>query len=736
MSMSTKILAKDTGETLAQHTIHCLELAKSVVANLPFDETFSATVSADLQDALAVHDTGKAATGFQKSLMPNNGRWGRRHEIISSAFASFQNLKEEVVFAVLTHHKTIPGDGINTCKGCLSFDDLPLKSATYPVWLSMAKEWKDNESLFAVEWSKLFDIVKSKNLKTTLGLSELNLSKWWLSRWFQTDKVPYEKRFYASLLRGLLMSCDHVASSNVKFHFPKIPQLSTMKIDIQGDLYSYQKRASTSNGNLILQAPTGSGKTLAALLWAGQNQKRNGRLFYCLPNTASINAMYLRLRNYYGKEYVGLLHSRALSSLYSLWEEDEASPFVRQKDARLARSLAKEIWYPIRVCTPHQVLRYTLHGKGWEMMLAEFPNSCFIFDEIHAYDPVITGLVVATAKFLSENNAYCLFLSATMPEFIKNIIANEIAPINFMAPSPDEPSDKKLIDKQRHNLQIIDGTLLSNLEKFVEKINTVNSTIIVCNHVPTAQMVFKEIVKKGVKDAVLLHSRFCRRDRDNIEKRIQKQLPKVLVATQVIEVSLDVDFEQVFSEPAPIDALIQRLGRVNRKGNRPPANAMIVTEQVNKFQIYSKEIVERSLAEIQRLSNPLRETDLIESSNRVYQKGYCGEDLARYNNALNHRLLKNFKETLLAGSHNDWTEDIINQSDGTMEVLPRCLSPLYEKYQSNGLWLESNMLLVPIRTGSLFYLSQFIEKTHDPWIIDRPYSYSEGLSLNSKDDVE
>ena len=71
-----------------------------------------------------------------------------------------------------------------------------------------------------------------------------------------------------------------------------------------------------------------------------------------------------------------------------------------------------------------------------------------------------------------------------------------------------------------------------------------------------------------------------------------------------------------------------------------------------------------------------------------------------------------------------------------MEVLPRCLSPLYEKYQSNGLWLESNMLLVPIRTGSLFYLSQFIEKTHDPWIIDRPYSYSEGLSLNSKDDVE
>ena len=51
----------------------------------------------------------------------------------------------------------------------------------------------------------------------------------------------------------------------------------------------------------------------------------------------SINAMYLRLGKYYGKENVGLLHSRAVSSLYSLWEEDEVSPFVRQKNARISQ---------------------------------------------------------------------------------------------------------------------------------------------------------------------------------------------------------------------------------------------------------------------------------------------------------------------------------------------------------------------------------------------------------------
>ena len=59
----------------------------------------------------------------------------------------------------------------------------------------------------------------------------------------------------------------------------------------------------------------------------------------------------------------------------------------------MVNSLTREMWFPIRVCdTPHQILRYSLQGKGWELMLSEFPNACFIFDEIHAYEPRIIGL--------------------------------------------------------------------------------------------------------------------------------------------------------------------------------------------------------------------------------------------------------------------------------------------------------------------------------------------------------
>jgi len=735
MTEQPKILAKADGETLSEHTLRCLEVAESVLTNLPFDEDKVASIRTDLIDAIAVHDVGKAAVGFQKSLQPGAKRWGHRHEVISAAFASFQKLKSEVVFAVLTHHRTIPSDMASSCKGCLGFEELPLAPEPYPVWFQMAKEWKQNIQPFTGEWKQILSGAKSKRLSAQAGLDCLSLVDSWLYRNKQPRKIESEKRIYASTLRGLLMSCDHIGSSSVRVVPPRVPSLSKINMPIPC-LFSFQKKAGETEGNLILQAPTGSGKTLAALLWAGKNQKRNGRLFYSLPNTASINAMYLRLCNNYGRDTVGLLHSRAVSSLYSILENEEESPFALQIQARMAKSLARELWYPIRVCTPHQILRYALHGKGWEQMLSEFPNACFVFDEVHAYDPIITGFVVATAKLVSEFNASCLFLSATMPEFLRQMISSEIVQARFLFPSFDDELDRQILNKSRHNVQICDGNILKNIEKILKSVNDSKSTLIVCNHVPSAQRVFAEIQNKGIEDSLLLHSRFCRRDRNKIEKVIQTRLPKVLVATQVVEVSLDVDFEQGFFEPAPIDAAIQRLGRVNRKGDRPPANVMVFREQLASYPIYSKKIVAKSLDELGRLSNPIREIDLVEVANHVYQDGYIGEDLQQYKDALNHPLIKRFKEKLVAGCHNDWIEEVIDKSDGTIDLLPSSLKEEYRELLSSGLWLEADSLLVPVRTASLSWLSEAVDRSFDPWVINKPYSPTIGLSLNYIDRAE
>jgi len=734
MTESNRVLAKDTGETLAEHTIRCLEIAGSLLATLPFEEERIASIGDDLRAAIAVHDVGKAATGFQRSLGKDSRKWRRRHEVISASFASFQKLREEVVFAVLTSHRVIPLGGDLRSTKRLHLEEIPMLPKPYEVWTKMAKEWEENKDLLASEWKAILERMDGEDLKENLGLSCLTISNAWLNSERQKT-LDFQRRLYASLLRGLLMSCDHVASSSVRIRIPTIPHLADIALGTP-TLHSYQKKAGLAEGNLILQAPTGSGKTLAALLWVQRNQKKNGRVFYSLPNTASINAMYLRLREYYGKTNVGLLHSRALASLYAMWEDDESvSQLTRQRDARLASSLAREMWYPVRVCTPHQILRYTLHGRGWETMLSEFPNSCFVFDEVHAYDPVVTGFVVATAKFLIENNASCLFLSATMPNFIRKMLESEIPSIGFIAPSLDDQSDRKILEKKRHNLRISDGSILTNINDIAAAINNSNSTLIVCNHVPSAQTVYKEILKKGVKDALLLHSRFCRRDRDNIERSLQRRIPKVLVATQVVEVSLDVDFEQAFSEPAPIDAMVQRLGRVNRKGERSPANVVVFEKQISDYSIYSSEIVSKSIIEMQSLSNPLRELDLIDAANRVYYNGYNGEDLERYSNALNHPSIKRYEENLIAGFYNDWTE-LIEKTDETIDLLPQCLATQYDEFKTQGLWIESDRLLVPVRTTSLHYLFKYLERNPDQWIIKMPYSPSLGLSLKTQDGIE
>lgn len=170
--------------------------------------------------------------------------------------------------------------------------------------------------------------------------------------------------------------------------------------------------------------------------------------------------------------------------------------------------VAREMYFPIRVCTPHQVLKFTLFGKGWEMMLSEFPHSVFVFDEIHAYNPKHVGLTMATAKYIIEKRGSVMFLSATLPTFLREIIEHEIPDIGFIQLTVTDESDRRILEQKRHVLEIKDGDVLSTIDFIVKEADKTGacSTLVICNHVPTAQLVYKALNKK-VNDTVLLHSR-------------------------------------------------------------------------------------------------------------------------------------------------------------------------------------------------------------------------------------
>jgi CRISPR-associated endonuclease/helicase Cas3 len=748
------LLAKSSGESLATHTGWCIKAAKALLASLPFSEDKRQWIQSDVLLAVALHDVGKAAQGFQRVLCGEQGDWaGKRHEILSAAFASsLPRISPATLLAILTHHKSLPGDGITTSGfGCLPFEQLPWPDDSTPIWEEMKKEWLENLDLFKHEWTKICETLERPDLANiSPTLEPLALDRVWLTRTSgrkgQRAVVSFSERHHASLVRGLVIAADHLGSSHCVP--PDIPELKSFPV-LRQSVRPFQEVAANTRGSGILRAPTGSGKTEAALLWAQQNQQPNGRLFYILPYTASINAMYKRLGpgispthpGIFGSGNVGLLHSRATAALYSMLEAsgDHCSKLDRQVTAKALTGLAREIWFPIRVCTPHQVLRYMLRGKGWEAMLAEFPNACFIFDEVHAYDPRVVGLTLATARLVTNWGVRCLFLSATLPSFLQDLTRKALGQIPLIVPSKHQEGDKEILDKKRHMLEVRNGSLAENLESVLDAVESSPSTLIVCNHVRTAQTIFDNLRNRLGNNVSLLHSRFNQEDRNRIETQLfSSSLPKVLVATQVVEVSLDLDFHQAFLEPAPIDALVQRMGRVNRAGIRAPSSVVVFAEQVNRYQLYCECkgtshgppcLVQRSINELRSLTNPISEDDLIEAADRVYSEGYRNEDARAYEEGFNHPDIVAYEKRLLAGAHQDWVEQVIESTDGTIDALPSSLSSEYEFRRRQGYWIEADALLVPVREKSLTYIRSRLDMSTDPWRINCAYSPTLGLEI-------
>ncbi|MBE0524709.1 MAG: CRISPR-associated helicase Cas3' [Methanosarcinales archaeon] len=722
-------MAKSDGKTtLFDHLLDCTNIASAIADRAPFSKDYREKLKTDLLFCSLVHDIGKSASGFQDVMYKRTKNWGgKRHEIISATFAAtFRGITEEQLFAILTHHRSILPDIAITNEKTLPEPQIPFMEDLEdlaPVCTKMQQEWYETSTDLLTMWNRLCRETGQHEWELNIipDLADIGLSREWLSRssrYGQLSTIPKEKRRYAALLRGALISSDHLSSANVTSLPPPIT-LKDCRFFKDGETpRPFQMVSGSVYGDAILRAPTGSGKTNAALLWAAHNQIENGRLFYVLPYTASINAMFNTLQSICGKDNVGLLHHKNVAHLYKL--QEGGSQYVGT--AKLLADLAREMYYPIRVCTPHQILRSALRGRGWEQSLIEFPGACFIFDEIHAYEPRIVGLIFAMIHWLKPLGAKFLFASATMPEFLQQLISENLGEkLTIIEPDSTEPMDNEVIAKKRHMLEMWSGDILEQIDAFINRFSD-KKLLIICNHVATAQNVHEYIVKRrdagiyDVEEPVLLHSRFTQRDRSNLEDVILKQQPKILIATQVIEVSLNLDYNNCITEPAPIDALIQRFGRVNRYGKREPETVIVCKKQVNKFNIYPKAIVEKTLQSIESLQGTvLAERNLIDVADMVYADGYAKTEREEFERALNYPELKDFDEHTIAGVYRNWVEDVIEGTDQSIEVLPEVCHEKYMSLRRDKRWIEAGMLLVPLRVTQFSMLRSkgYIEPIQD-----------------------
>jgi len=364
-----------------------------------------------------------------------------------------------------------------------------------------------------------------------------------------------------------------------------------------GDFYDHQLACGDVVGNLILTSPTGSGKTESAVTWLRRQMKHfgQGRVFYILPFTASINAMYERLGGEMGQPYVGMLHGKLSDYLYDYFDDFQYSLSQKKEKIDELKDKFKTLVTPVKVVTPFQLLKHLFGLKGFEQGLFEMVGSYFIFDEIHAYSPDVFAQIKVLLQYAVKHlYVKVLVMTATMPTFLKKEIEEAIGEFTEV-----KASTKLYNQFVRHRLQLHDGLLTNNLDLIRQALRDDKKVLVVCNTVKNAQLVFGEL-KNEAENSVLLHSAFNGVDRTRHELELKQgekdSSIKLLVGTQAIEVSLDIDYDIVFTEPAPIDALIQRFGRVNRKREKDRSPVIVFQESnPTDHYIYPAEIVKLTL---------------------------------------------------------------------------------------------------------------------------------------------
>lgn len=716
-----QFFAKSDGvTTLKMHTRHVITAGENLLCSLPLNDEERKYWKEKLVRIAVLHDLGKIHKEFVNRLTGQKSE-DIRHELVSLIFCiNYLQLDDDELFAIATHHKGIV-DTHSGIKGTLSL----LQISEY------IAHWYDSDNLIFAEkniqnWLNIFGLKEETIQQDVIKELPRNIKMYLNARYQKKAIQNIDNRKQFSLTRALLMAADHLGSARKENDIPKYKQLTLADFQPKKDgIYfpfrPFQERLQGIKTDVILHAPTGSGKTEAALNWVYANQSENSRIFYLLPYTASINAMVIRLQKHYNEKVVTALHSKTLDFFYDQisgeYSNDEKDYKKIEQEAKNRKSVSKELFYPIKVATLHQILKTSLKGKGWEFALFDYKNALFIIDEFHTYDALLTGMLLATIKLYRKLfNAKFFFLSATIPDFMLQLIIKEIYNgdrSKLIRPDKTQPKDRVVLDRKRHQLYCIcNATIEDEIHLVEEYLDQGKSVLIIVNNVKTAQKLYKEINFHG--SVQLLHSGFNKRDRTVIERAITNEdiskRPQLLIATQAVEVSLDIDYDIAFIENAPIDALIQRFGRINRGGRKKiiPVDRNInlehdtvpiyvFEESIGNTPFYDDKVLADTWAALSTLKNcELGEDDLIQVCNKVYRDGYNEIQQKDFNNGLNNSIINEFEEDWIAGHWRDWVDDILQNKNQKIEVLCFNLIEKFEAKINERRFLEANQLLVQV----------------------------------------
>jgi len=368
------------------------------------------------------------------------------------------------------------------------------------------------------------------------------------------------------LFKSVLHYCDWLASSNnttYNYSANENNEFITAKMKIKVPQFvgweSFQLHAAKSSSkNVFIQIPTGQGKTEASILWATQNNV-NQKILFLLPTMVTTTKMWERMIHFFGgTENVGLSHSTAKYILRE--KEEDMEPETLRSQYLYNRTFFK----PVTVATLDQLIYSFFNWGYWVLTGSASFNAKIIIDEVHTYDPYTFGLLLKVIECINPYNTQFAVMSASLPEILKQELEKVL-------PNYELIKEQKFDDKQRHIVEVSDCFIEQCVSDIVSDYYLNKKVLVVCNTIAKAREIFDLLNEKiPLEHKMLYHSQFILQDKKNKEDLLENLKSKdnrfVAVCTQIVEVSLDIDFDVLYTENAPIDAIIQRLGRVNRRG--------------------------------------------------------------------------------------------------------------------------------------------------------------------------
>lgn len=703
-----------------------------------------AHIPASLDVAAIFHDLGKAAIGFQEVLSAAAAPWRFRHEVLSAevlrqcydisapdAFLSY--------FAVITHHKNLG----STSQIGRAFRECFSQTA-YSRWFA--------------KWNEL--LVNAEELRREFAGLDARFDTWVYQSNVQSpaNEVPSIVRELRPVFRdgglatarGALVAADHLASSllgstvrGTNITKEALTHYARTEIHDWKEWSLIQRTAETAIGSAMLIAPTGAGKTEGSLLWALSNRRAHERIFYVLPYQVAINAMAERISHAFpdiegsyglGKnQNVALMHSNVDLAYLQDALNDEL-PADKAHCVALAKAdAARKIYAPIKTTTVYQLLDIFFGRKFFEVGLLELTNALVIFDEIHAYDGHTLGLILVLLQCLRKLNARIFIMTATLPLKIKALLQD----VCGIGSSHELQLSKgnELLAEVRRSIVLDDRVIEDMTDDIRRSVTLGKRTAVVCNTVSKAIRISEALADL---EPLLMHSRFTWGDRAQRETPENIAKYKLVVATQVIEVSLDVSFDCLFTELAPADSLLQRFGRVNRHGKCDPDKLGIchvaAGDDFGSRLVYDPDLLAQT--KIHFPTEPLTfgiARDWVEA---VYPKGLSVREM----NAM-AKAREGFSQIVaqLTAALDPAIDESIEMSlMDSIQVIPEKYAVEWSRLKDKGNHLEAKRFVVSVNLRSWLVAESDCRKngleayrTHEGWKIAQfQYHELKGLLLN------